>query len=67
MKKNSLLLSIAFLSLFSYGVHAQSAARLELGSPQSLLNDIQKQNARTTSTYSLKLSNGALADISLEN
>lgn len=67
MKKNSLLFSIAFLSLFSYGVHAQSAARLELGTPQSLLNDIQKQNARTTSTYSLKLSTGEMADISLEN
>jgi hypothetical protein len=67
MKKNSLLFSLVFTSLFSLGVHAQSGASLELGSPESLLNDIQKQNTRTTSMYSLKLSTGEIADIALKN
>jgi hypothetical protein len=67
MKKNSLLFSIVFTSLFSLGVHAQSGASLELGSPEGLLKDIQKQNTRTTSMYSLKLSTGEIADIALKN
>jgi hypothetical protein len=67
MKKNSLLFSIVFTSLFSLGVHAQSGASLELGSPEGLLKDIQKQNTRTTSMYSLKLSTGEITDIALKN
>jgi hypothetical protein len=67
MKKNSLLFSIVFTSLFSLGMDAQSSVRLELGSPEGLLNDIQKQNTRTTSVYSLKLSTGEITDIALQN
>jgi hypothetical protein len=67
MKKNSLLFSIVFLSLFSLGVYAQTNTRLQLGTPQSLLNDIQKQNTRTNFTYSLPLSNGENVTIALQN
>lgn len=67
MKKNSLLFSVVFTSMFSYGVYAQSGARLELGSPKSFLNEIRQQNTRTTSAYSLKLSNGETATLAVES
>ncbi|HSH64382.1 MAG TPA: hypothetical protein VLB84_00970, partial [Bacteroidia bacterium] len=67
MKKNSLLFSFLFLSMFSFRVFSQSGERLALGTPQSLLNDIQQQNTRTNSTYALKLSNGSVAAIRIEN
>jgi hypothetical protein len=53
--------------MFSFRVFSQSGERLALGTPQSLLNDIQQQNTRTNSTYALKLSNGSVAAIRIEN
>jgi hypothetical protein len=67
MKKKSLLFSFAFLSVFSFHAVSQSGARLELGTPESLMNDVSNQYSRSASTLALPLSTGETATISLQD
>jgi hypothetical protein len=66
MKK--LFLSTFFcISLFSFQVFSQSNSRLNLGTPENLLNSIRNQRSSTPATYSLQLTTGAVAAITIEN
>jgi hypothetical protein len=65
MKKKSLLFSFAFLSLVSFRAVSQSGAKLELGTPESLLNDISNQYSRSALTLSIPLNTGETAAIDL--
>ena len=53
--------------MFSFHLYSQSSTRLELGTPKSVLNGIRGQNTRTTSIYTLPLSNGESAAINIQN
>ena len=65
MKK--LLFSLVLICMFSFGLFSQSSERLQLGTPESFLNGIRNQHARTTSVYQLPLSNGETAGIHIQN
>lgn len=65
MKK--LLFSIVLITASSFQAFSQSFAQLELGTPKSVLNGIRGQHIRTTSTYTLPLSNGESAAINIQN
>jgi hypothetical protein len=66
MKK--LLLSTFFcFSLFSFQAFSQSNSRLNLGTPENLLNSIRNQRSNTPASYSLQLATGAIAEITIEN
>src|SRR3954462_8400556 len=67
MKKKSVLFSVAFLSVFSFPAVSQSDARLELGTPESLMNDVSNQSSRSASALMLPLSIGETAAIHVQD
>ena len=64
--KNFLLFVSAFM-LGSSLAYAQSSSKLELGTPQSLLNSIRNGHSRSASSFELPLSATETAAITIEN
>ena len=58
--------SLAFFSISSFSF-SQPASKLILGTVETVLKDVQDQNTRTSSAYSLKLNAREVVDINIEN
>lgn len=65
--KHSVQFSILLFSILSFQLFAQTLSPLNLGTAESMLNDITRQHTRTASTYTLPLINGKTAIITLDN
>ena len=65
--KKLLLFTLLFFSVFSFQGFSQSNSRLNLGTPESVLNSVRNQRSSAGSAYNLQLTNNEVAAITIEN
>lgn len=65
--KKLLLIALVHCSLLSFPLFSQSGSRLNLGTPETLLNSIRNQRSSNPSEFSLSLVSGEVARIAIDN